>query len=182
MLERARKAEAEAATLKTQLKSETSTSKKALREMESALAESTALSQKSEREYITLRDSIKSMSETWKQDMDRLREEMRKREDKLQEEGKRLGKMYANLVKEIKNTQEEREVVENLKEEDSRLSAEVEKHWIEQIASMKQEVEKESQGSEQANKTAKCVLVLPPISCLLNSFVYQALIGGAGET
>ncbi len=79
LLERARKAEAEASSLKAQLKSETSTSKKTLRGMESSLAEATALSQKSEREYITLRDSIKGLVESFKTDAERLREEMRKR-------------------------------------------------------------------------------------------------------
>ncbi len=97
--------------------------------MESALAESTALSQKSEREYITLRDSIKGMTESWKQDTERLRDEMRKREDKLQEEAKKLGKMYADLVNEIKKSQEGKEAVKRLKEEDYKLSTDVEKYW-----------------------------------------------------
>lgn len=158
VLERARRAEAEAATLKTQLKSETSTSKKTIREMESALAESTALSQKSEREYITLRDSIKGMTETWKQDTERLREEMRKREDKLQEEAKKLGKMYGDLVTEIKKSQEGKGAVKKLKEEDYKLSVDVEKYWTEQIRLMRQEFEQQSQTSEAANKTAKCVM------------------------
>jgi hypothetical protein len=57
--------------------------------MESALSKSTALSQKSEREYITLRDSIKSLAESWKSDMEQLREEMQKREDKWRGEAER---------------------------------------------------------------------------------------------
>jgi hypothetical protein len=57
--------------------------------MESALSKSTALSQKSEREYITLRDSIKSLAELWKSDMEQLREEMQKREDKWHGEAER---------------------------------------------------------------------------------------------
>src|SRR5882762_3891669 len=81
VLERARKAETEAASLKTQLKAETINNKKSIRDMEAALSESTALSQKSEREYITLRDSLKSMTESWKQDIERLRDEMRKKEE-----------------------------------------------------------------------------------------------------
>ncbi|KAF9472857.1 hypothetical protein BDN70DRAFT_886506 [Pholiota conissans] len=155
VLERARKAEAEAAALKTQLKSETTTSKKTIREMESALSESTALSQKSEREYITLRDSIKSMAESWKQDTERLREEMRKREDKLQAEAQRIGKMYSDLVKEVKKTKEDKETVKKLKEDDQKLSGEVEKYWTDQIQLMKQQVETEARNSEEANKTAQ---------------------------
>jgi hypothetical protein len=60
-LERARKAEAEAVAPKAQLKTETTTSKKLLRETETALAESTALSSKCEREYIALGDSLRGM-------------------------------------------------------------------------------------------------------------------------
>lgn len=82
LLDRARKAEGEAAALKAQLKSETTSSKKSLKEMEGALSESTALSQKSEREYLTLRDSIRGMTEGWKADVGALREELKSREEK----------------------------------------------------------------------------------------------------
>ena len=57
--------------------------------MESALSKSTTLSQKSEWEYITLQDSIKSLAESWKSDMEQLREEMQKREDKWRGEAER---------------------------------------------------------------------------------------------
>ena len=155
MLERARKAEGEAAALKAQLKSETTTSKKAIREMEATLSESTALSQKSEREYITLRDGMKSMAETWKQDTDRLREEMRRREEKLRTEGERLGKMYKDLVERIKSSNEGRELIKTFKEEDRRRTEEVESLWTKQILTLKSEVEKQEKSTEVANKTAK---------------------------
>ena len=157
MLERARKAEGEAAALKTQLKTETTTSKKAIRDMEAALSESTALSQKSEREYITLRDGMKGMADTWKQDTDRLREEMRRREEKLRTEGERLAKMYKDLVEKIKSSNEGRELVKSFKEEDRRRTEEVENVWMEQIETLKLEVEKQEKTTESANKTAKSV-------------------------
>jgi len=149
-LERARKAEAEAANLKSQLKTETTTSKKTIREMEAALSESTALSQKSEREYITLRDSLKSMTESWKQDTDRLRDEMRKKEEKQQAEAQRIGKLY----------RDGQEVLNKLKEEDRKCSEDVNIYWKKEIEAMKVEVEKDSKNSEQALKTAKCVVFL----------------------
>ena len=155
MLERARKAEGEAAALKTQLKNETTTSKKTIREMEAALSESTALSQKSEREYITLRDGMKGMAETWKQDTDRLREEMRRREEKLRTEGERLGKMYKDLVEKVKSSNEGKEVIKSFKEEDRRRTEEVEYQWAIQIETLKLEVEKQEKTTEAANKTAK---------------------------
>ncbi|KDR80838.1 hypothetical protein GALMADRAFT_241310 [Galerina marginata CBS 339.88] len=155
VLERARKAEAEAAALKAQLKTETSTSKKTIREMESALSESTALSQKSEREYITLRDGLKGMSESWKQDTDRLREEMRKREEKLQNEAQRVGKMYRELVEQVQKANESREEVKKLKEEDRKKTEEVESYWTKEIEAMKGEVESEGRNTDEANRIAK---------------------------
>jgi len=160
VLERARKAEAEAANLKAQLKTETTTSKKTIREMEAALSESTALSQKSEREYITLRDSLKSMTESWKQDTDRLRDEMRKKEEKQQAEAQRIGKMYGDLVAEVKKSRDGQEVLKKLKEEDRKRSEDVNTYWKKEIEAMKVEVEKDSKNSEQALKTAKCVFFL----------------------
>ena len=48
-------------TLKSQLKNETTSSKKTIRDMESSLTECTARTQKAEREYTTLRDSMKEV-------------------------------------------------------------------------------------------------------------------------
>lgn len=163
VLERARKAEAEAAALKSQLKSETATSKKSLREMESALAESTALSQKAEREYITLRDSIKSMTESWKHDTDRLREEMRKREDKLKKEAESVGKKYSLLAEEMKEAQRHQTTVKELKGEDSKIRKEVEEEFREEIRKLKTQVELQSHQSDEAVETARYVVFL---SCL----------------
>jgi chromosome segregation ATPase len=155
VLERARKAEAEAATLKSQLKTETATSKKSLREMESALAESTALSQKAEREYITLRDSIKSMTESWKHDTDKLREEMRKREDKLKKEAESVGKKYKLLADEMKEAQRQQASVKDLKNEDQKIRKEVEEEFREEIIKLKARVELQSHQSDEAVETAK---------------------------
>jgi len=123
--------------------------------MEASLAESTALSQKSEREYITLRDSIKGMVETWKQDTDRLHQEMKRREDKLVAEAQRAGKMYKDLVEQIKKKNESQVLVSKLKEENDEHTKEVEAYWTKQIEVMKGEIERQTRNSEEANKTAK---------------------------
>lgn len=155
VLDRARKAEAEAATLKQQLKSETSTSKKTLREMEAALTESTSLSQKCEREYITLRDSIKGMVESWKRDTDRLRDEITKRETKWRTDGEKIAKDYKQLVQELQNAKEGKEALKKLREEDDGKRKEVEKMWSDEISKMKSELERSNEKSQQAAKTAK---------------------------
>ncbi|KAG7094113.1 hypothetical protein E1B28_007727 [Marasmius oreades] len=155
VLERARKAEAEAATLKSQLKSETATSKKTLREMESQLSESTALSQKCEREYVTLRDSLKAMTESWKQDTDKLREETRKREERWKKEAETIGKKYRTLVEEMQQSTEGRETLNKLREEDKRINTELEQAWTEEIEKMKAEVERSTEEQREANETAR---------------------------
>lgn len=99
VLERARKAESEAQSYKIQLKQETTSAKKSLREMETHLAESTALSTKSEREYITLRESLKHLTEGWKADLSRIKEDTQRREKTLRSEAEKMGKKYEELVK-----------------------------------------------------------------------------------
>lgn len=157
ILDRARKAEAEAAALKAQLKTETSTSKKALREMEATLAESTTLSQKAEREYVTLRDSLKCMTESWKHDMDSLRDDMRKREDKLKKEVEAAGKKYKQLVEEMKTTQEQKTLVRNLQEESLKVRQEIEDEFRGEIRKLGTQVQVQSKQSDEAADTARFV-------------------------
>ncbi|KAJ3994777.1 hypothetical protein F5050DRAFT_422751 [Lentinula boryana] len=155
VLERARKAEAEATQLRSQLKSETSQSKKSLREMETALAESTALSQKSEREYITLRESLKHLTESWKADTDRLRDEIRKREERLKGEAEVMSKKYRKLVEEVQASRKCEEDVKRLREEDKKKAKEIEDRWTEEIDKMKKAVEKTGKDSQADSETAR---------------------------
>jgi chromosome segregation ATPase len=160
VLERARKAEAEANTLKGQLKTETTTSKKALREMEGALAESTALSSKSEREYITLRDSIKTMTESWKADNASLRTEMTKREEKLRRESDEIGKKYNKLIADLKERQELETTIKKLREEDSKKDEELEAFWTKELETLKAELEENDKKGDEAAATALCVITV----------------------
>ncbi|KAG5644878.1 hypothetical protein DXG03_007519 [Asterophora parasitica] len=155
VLERARKAESEAAALKSQLKTETTTAKKSVQEMKAALSESTALSQKSEREYITLRDSIKGLVESWKADTERLREEMLKREEKVNAEAETVGKKYQLLLEEVRSAEGGRAEVKKLRELDKQVASDVEQAWRDEIARMKEEVERSSQESMEAASTAQ---------------------------
>jgi hypothetical protein len=167
VLERARKAEAETVTLKAQLKAETTNSKKSLRDMEAALAESTALSSKSEREYITLRDTLKGMKATWRTDVEGLREDMRKREERLKGEAEAAGKKYAKLLEESKARKADAQNVEQLREQDARIRRKLEEEFREQILALQKEVQSSSQASQKAEKTAQCVssstLPSPPL-------------------
>jgi len=89
MLERARKAEDEARELKAHMKAESVNQKKAMKEMQTALSESTALSEKSHREYITLKDAVKSLQDGWQADVDFLRSQLKDREETWKKEVRR---------------------------------------------------------------------------------------------
>ena len=106
MLERARKAEAEVISLKSQLKNETTTSKKTIRDMESSLTECTARTQKAEREYAVLRDSIKGLVSSFERDAVSLREEMARREEKLKTESEEMGRKYRSLLEAVRKERE----------------------------------------------------------------------------
>jgi hypothetical protein len=125
--------------------------------MELALTESTALSQKSEREYITLRDSIKGLVEGFKSDTDRLREEMTKREEKWRSEAESVGKKYRLLLEEIKGAGEGRAEIKRAREADQAASRELEKGWQEEIQHLKEEVDRSTKESEEAGNTARGV-------------------------
>lgn len=122
--------------------------------MKVALTESTALSQKSEREYLTLRDSIKGLVESWKTDTDRLRDEMRKREEKVKSEAEAVGKKYRLLLEAVRAADGGRAEVTRLREEDKTATTGVEQAWQGEIDRLKAEVEKSSKESEKTADTA----------------------------
>jgi hypothetical protein len=134
--------------------------------METSLAESTALSSKSEREYITLRESLKGMKTAWRADVEGLREDMRKREERLRSDAETAGKKYAKLLEESKARKAEVQDVEQLRQQDARIRHEVEEGFREQIRALTKEVQSSSEASKKAEKTAECVLSIS-FDCLL---------------
>ncbi|KAL5513312.1 hypothetical protein ACEPAH_3710 [Sanghuangporus vaninii] len=155
VLDRARKAETESAALKTQLKSEISTSKRALREMEAQVHHSTAISQKCEREYVTLRDSITHLSEGWKRDVDRLKKEMRERETKLRKEAEDVGRKYRKLLEQSEKEREAFSSVQQILTEERRLQREFEDIFRLQLDELRGSLQRSEQDSSSAAKTAQ---------------------------
>lgn len=124
--------------------------------METQLAESTALSKKSEREYITLRDSLKGMAETWKHDTDSLRSEMKKREERWRKEVDGVGKKYRDLVQNVKEREKIwEEEFKNLREQDGKMQKGVEAYWTAEIKKLEDEVEKSGKDCDKASRTAQ---------------------------
>ena len=100
LLDRARKAEAESATLKTQLKAEQAAAKKT----STSVTEAMDKSLKAQREYATLKESWDGLTVQWTDDVTSLREEMRKREESWKEEAQEMSVKYTALVKLVKAT------------------------------------------------------------------------------
>ena len=159
VLDRARKAEAEVITLKSQLKNETSTSKKTIRDMESSLTEGTARTQKAEREYAVLRDSIKDLVHSFETDAANLREEVKRREDKLKADAEEMGKKYKRLLEQVQKERESGGLgeIKWLLHENKRLTEQMETVLKEEMVNLRGEVDRHAQESDEAIQTAKCV-------------------------
>ncbi|KAI0358243.1 hypothetical protein OH77DRAFT_1421553 [Trametes cingulata] len=159
VLERARKAEAEVVTLRSQLKNETTTSKKTIREMEASLTEHIARTQKAEREYAVLRDSIKGLVESFQTDAVNLREEMRRREEKLKSEAEEMGRKYRLLLEQIQKEREDGgegiSELRRLTRENERIGKEIEEGLRAEMRELRAEVDRSTKESEEATRTAK---------------------------
>ncbi|THH07317.1 hypothetical protein EW145_g3458 [Phellinidium pouzarii] len=154
---RARKSEAEAALLKAQLKSEAVNSKRVVREMETQVQQSTTVSQKSEREYVTLRDGIKHLSEGWKQDTAKLKKEMQEREAKLRKEAEDIGKKYQRLLEQIEKERKARSTVDQLRSEEERVRDEWTRAFRMQVDELRERILLSEQESTMAGKIAQDV-------------------------
>lgn len=113
--------------------------------MEAQVQNSTAHSQKAEREYMTLRDSIKHLSDGWKQDLEKLRKEMHERETKWQKEAEKAGLKYRRLLEEIKKEKEIQSTVHELRSEDTRIRQE----WTDEL---KTDIEELRTGIQQCDR------------------------------
>jgi hypothetical protein len=73
--------------------------------MDAQLIEAKAVSQRSEREYTTLRDSIKQLTDQWQKEITSLREEFKAREDEWHLQIEDSGSKYRSLLKLVQATQ-----------------------------------------------------------------------------
>ncbi|TDL23580.1 hypothetical protein BD410DRAFT_820587 [Rickenella mellea] len=155
VLERARKAESEAASLKAQLKSEVTASKKTMRDMETQMTEAVALSHRSEREYLTLRDAVKHLSEGWKADVEGFREDMRRREEQWRKEADQMSAKYRTLLEEVKKEREERDRIVDLRERSEKIKHEWEEGFRTELGTLRDEVSRSTVESKEAGETAQ---------------------------
>jgi len=150
LLERARKAESEVITLRAQLKSDSTMSKKHVREMEATVAEQRSRTQKSEREYTMLKESIEGMKRSWKSDIDALREEMNRRDEKVRVEAATVAKKYRKMADDLKATQSGGESIKKMKAEDEKIRKEIEDGFRDQIKTLKAEMANQAKENSEA--------------------------------
>ena len=88
--------------------------------MEATVMEQRARAQKSEREYGTLKESIEGMKQNWKTDVEALREEMNRRDERARAEATVMAEKYRKMADELKVSQAGGESVKEMKAEDEK--------------------------------------------------------------
>lgn len=151
--DRARKAEAEVLALKSQLKDETTASKKSMKEMQTTLSQAKAVAQRSEREYVQLRETLTGMREGWRREVESLRDQMRGSQNEAQEA---LSKQ-TTLLKLLEEQKEEREKMDKLHAEYRVVQEEFAKEFKSELAAALATVEKSARDCDNADRTVKDV-------------------------
>lgn len=85
--------------LKTALKNTTSENKKALTDMEATVSEATTISQKAEREYAALKDSVSGMMDAWRREVQELRAQVHRKEEEWAKEREEVALKYKSVLK-----------------------------------------------------------------------------------
>lgn len=98
------------------------------------------------------------MKSAWKSDVDMLREEMNKREERWQKADEELGGKYNKLLEEVAKGKGQRESLEELKKKDAELRESIENSFRDEIGRLKEQVERETKEQQKASKTAEYVL------------------------
>ncbi|CAE7092419.1 unnamed protein product [Rhizoctonia solani] len=151
--DRARKAEAEVLALRSQLKDETLSSKKSMKEMQTTLSQAKAVAQRSEREYVQLRETLTGMREGWRREVESLREQMRGSQNEAQEA---LFKQ-ATLLEILEEQKVERAKVEMLHAEYRAIQDQFTTQFRSELAAALATVERSARDCDGAGRTAKDV-------------------------
>lgn len=99
------------------------------------------------------------MKSAWKSDVEMLKEEIKRKEERWQKADEELGGKYKRLLEEVAKGTEQRESLEELKKKDKELRESIEGSFRDEISRLREEVERETKEQQKANKTAVCVLL-----------------------
>lgn len=84
------------------------------------------------------------MKSAWKSDVDLLREDMKRREERWKKADEELGGKYKQLLEEIGKEKKERDDLEELRQRDGKLREKIEESFREEIGRLREEVDKEA--------------------------------------
>lgn len=100
------------------------------------------------------------MKSAWKSDVEMLKEEIKKKEERWQKADEELGGKYKRLLEEVAKGSKQRESFEELKKKDRELRESIEASFREEIGRLREEVERETKEQQKANRTAECVFAM----------------------
>ena len=121
------------------------------------MVESVAISQKSEREYLVLRATMKDLTEGWKADIEKVRKEVEKREEKWKDEAKELATKYRALLAEIESKSEAKNDVKSLQEEKLEVRSKWEEEVMAELKELRTAFETTQHENDEVDNTAKYV-------------------------
>jgi hypothetical protein len=128
--------------------------------MEAALAEATAHSARREREYVTLRDALRSLTDSFRADHAALRDEMRKREERARKEAEEVARKYGRLVEEVREAEAARLRVKEVRKEEEEVKEELREEWAREIRTLRETVERSGKDEAEALRIARSVVHL----------------------
>jgi len=105
------------------------------------------------------------MKRNWKTDIDALREEMNRRDEKARAEAAVMAKKYRKMADELKGSQTDGESIKKMKAEDQKIRKEVEDGFRDQITILKDEMAKQAKENSEAVDTARFVVPLVCPAC-----------------
>lgn len=100
------------------------------------------------------------MKRSWKSDIDALREEMNRRDEKARAEGATVAKKYRKMADDLKTSQSGGESIKKMKAEGEKIRKEIEDGFRDQIKTLKAEMASQAKENSKAVETARFV---PPI-------------------
>lgn len=108
---------------------------------------------------------MKHLSVGWKQELESLKSDMTKREDRCRKESEEIGEKYLKLVELVKKERAEYATVKDLKGDLERVAKEWESSVTAQLADVKAGVSKSQVESEAAEKMAQYVSMKSTFTC-----------------
>jgi len=125
------------------------TSKKSLRDMEEALTAATTKSQKAHSEYTAIQSSYTRLGDSWRRELDGVRQEMAQREALLKKEADEIAGKYKALVQLVQEREVARTELEIVKKDRDAIDQEWADGFRTELTALRQELERNSKQAKE---------------------------------